>query len=310
MLTCGLVILNFNEYPVTENLLRHVKDAPEIDHIVLVDNGSTDESFSVLSKYQNDKISLIQSGRDGGYSFGNNFGVRYLIENFHPDIIGIANPDTIWDGSLVGRIKQVFEDNPDYAVLSGFQLQPSGENGIHPFWENDNRLASALRRTLIRPLRFIMDKLTSWQDYSAYLEGVRNSKNIPHQVWATEGSSFFIRREDFEAAGLFDENVFIYCEEDILAFKIDKWLHKKVGIVNSVTYIHAHKPWPKKLTLSVIRKILDNQRSIDKSAVYYFSHYVTDSRILPVIYALLLKLGRIKIHALYMVRMMRQKLLG
>ena len=308
MLTCGLVILNFNEYHVTENLLSHIKDAPEIDHIVIVDNCSANDSFSRLIKYQNDKISVIQSGHNGGYSFGNNVGTRYLIENYHPDIIGIANPDTIFDGSLVGKIKEVFADNPDYAILSGFQLKPSGENGGHPFWENNNMIPSALRRILIRPLRFIVDKLTSEKDYSAYLETVRNSKNIPHQVWAVEGSLFFIRREDFEAAGLFDENVFMYYEEDILSFKIDKWLHRKVGIVNSVTYIHAHKPDPEKLSFSLIRKIMGRQKILDKSAVYYFSHYVTDSKVLHVIYALLLKLGRIKSYAYYTVKMIDQKL--
>lgn len=61
MLTCGIVIVNFNEYPVTENLLSHIKDSPDIEHIVIVDNCSTDESFAKLSKYQNEKISLLQS---------------------------------------------------------------------------------------------------------------------------------------------------------------------------------------------------------------------------------------------------------
>ena len=88
MLKCGIIIVNFNEYPVTEELLSRIKDAPEVDHIVIVDNCSTDDSFEQLEKYQNEKITLLQSGRDGGYSYGNNFGARYLIEKFHPDIIG------------------------------------------------------------------------------------------------------------------------------------------------------------------------------------------------------------------------------
>ena len=161
MLTCGVVILNYMDYSLTEELLQHIKDIPEIDHIIVVDNDSPNDSYTRLQKCESPKISVIQSGRNGGYSFGNNAGARYLIDKFHPDIIGIANPDTEFDGQFVRRIKETFYAFPDYAVLAGFQLKTSGENGSHPFWEQDtvkSKLMDALKGAMIRPFRLMLEK--------------------------------------------------------------------------------------------------------------------------------------------------------
>ena len=209
MLTCGIVILNYEDYKTTEFLLTHIKDYPEIEHIVVVDNASPNDSYTYLKQYESDKISVIQSGKNGGYSFGNNFGARYLIDNFHPDIIGIANPDTIFDGAFVGKIKAMFTQHPDYAELTGLQVKPSGEIGTHPFWEDESSpriwFKLALRRILPRSLANLLIP----DNYIQYLEDVRHSAHVPHQVWAVEGSLFFIRADDFVKIGMFDENVFI-----------------------------------------------------------------------------------------------------
>ena len=318
---CGLVILNYNDYTQTEGLLTLIKDCQEIDNIVVVDNASTDDSYSRLKKYDDSysssqkhvsysipdtkyaapRISVIQSGLNGGYSFGNNTGARFLIEHFHPDIIGIANPDTIFDGSFVHRIKEVFAANPDYAVLTGIQTNAAGKTGIHAFWENFGTpgviCCSILRDVFIKPFMTLRKKPSRC---SIYLHSVQNSPKIPCEVWAVEGSLFFVRTEDFVKAGMFDERVFMYFEEDILAFKLHK-LGQKIGVVNDTAFIHKHaSPDP------------DTDRRLDAgiryvrlsgcSLRYYFCSYVTDSRILHAIFSCLLVLRRAKAESVYFLR--------
>ena len=290
MLTCGLVILNYNNYAMTEGLLDRLQDCSEIDHIVVVDNNSPNDSYAILKRRESSRISVIQSGRNGGYSFGNNVGAKYLIDNFHPDIIGIANPDTEFDGAFVHRIKEVFETVPDYAVLAGFQLTPSGENGNHPFWEQDTvktKLIEALMGIMIRPFRIILEKIFPSLDYKKYVEVVKHSDNIPHQVWAVEGSLFFIRAEDFLKIGMFDENVFLFYEESIIACKLQK-LGRKVGVVNDISFIHAHKE-PSGSALERISTILA------ASNLYYTKKYIfSRRRLLYAMYVFLNSLERIK----------------
>lgn len=51
----GCVVLNFNDSKTTIELLNRMKNMKSIDVIVVVDNCSTDDSFSVLKQYTSKK---------------------------------------------------------------------------------------------------------------------------------------------------------------------------------------------------------------------------------------------------------------
>ncbi len=302
MESCGLVVLNYIGYETSGRLIDAVKDFSELEHIVIVDNKSPNDSYERLRKYECGKISVIQSERNGGYSYGNNFGIKYLIENYHPDIIGIANPDVIFDNGLVKRIKEIFASHNDYAVLSGIQFDTQGKIGGHPFWDNDREPVSMCMQAVSELLPFSSSRRRKRiRAYRNYIDGVVNSKTELNSVWAVEGSLFFIRTEDFEAAGMFDENVFMYYEENILACKLHK-LGKKVGIINTATYIHAHihADMPKNAGNTESKKTLNGlenpfrKKLFYASKAYYFRHYVSDSKTVYVFYLLLEKLCRLK----------------
>ena len=306
---CGLIIVNFNEYPVTEELLERIKDVPEIDHIVIVDNCSANESYSRLRRYQSDKISIIQSGRNGGYSFGNNCGAKYLIANFHPDIIGIANPDTEFDGTFVAKMKELFSKYPDYAMLSGVQNLNEWGNYFPNFSMDESTpqafIGSLCDEIFIRPLVNMRNHLFSAkvsEHYRNYpkLQEILNSPDEVHQVWGVGGSLFFIRSKDFEDVGLFDENVFMYYEEHILAFKLQRWLHRKVGITAGAEYLHNHKPRVHKTRLEAMNSGLNTLKIFDVSSTYYFRNYVTSSKFMHGLYALLLKVRWFKTYTAYL----------
>ena len=54
----GCVVLNFNDSKTTIELLNRMKNMKSIDVIVVVDNCSTDDSFSVLKQYTSKKYRL------------------------------------------------------------------------------------------------------------------------------------------------------------------------------------------------------------------------------------------------------------
>ena len=298
MLTCGIVILNFNEYPVTEELLSHIKDCPEIEHIVIVDNASTDDSYVQLSKYQNEKITLLQSDRDGGYSFGNNVGARYLVTNYHPDIIGIANPDTVFDGSLVRKVKELFSANDDYALITGFNLNKDGSNAARPFWGDEGTVLTLYKAVLweifVRPfVNFSKKVLHVPGKYELWVESIRTSPNALNEVWGVMGCLFFVRAYDFLKVGLFDENIFMYDEENILAFKLHK-IGKKLGIAGGVSFIHDHRNPKNESPVKRLDRGMNYINLSERSAVYYFNRYITKSIILQAGYRILMRLRWLK----------------
>ena len=76
----AIIILNYND---SENTIRYVNEISNYDilnKIVIVDNHSNKENeYEKLLKLASDKVDVIRSDKNGGYSYGNNYG---LCNNF------------------------------------------------------------------------------------------------------------------------------------------------------------------------------------------------------------------------------------
>ena len=288
MLTCGLVILNYVDYETTLSLISHIKHCSEIDHIVIVDNASPNDSYVRLKVCENEKISVIQSRRNGGYAFGNNVGVRYLIENYNPDIIGIANPDVLFDNAFVRKIKNVFEAYPEYAVLTGLQLSADGKINYGAFHGKDS--VSSIFRYEISQLFSLFTRILQKIFHVQLMTGFKKYMDMKLQdggevipVWEVHGSLFFVRASDFKEAGFFDEGTFMYREEEILSSKIER-LGKKEGVIPEIKFVHlcihhfSNNPYN-------ILPHLKSEYYYKNSKIYYFNKYITDSKFLQAVNA-------------------------
>lgn len=76
----GAVILNYNTWQLSANLALKMSSFQCVDQVYVVDNMSSDDSFDRLKQYSNDKIHVFQTDKNGGYSYGNNYGVNLCKE--------------------------------------------------------------------------------------------------------------------------------------------------------------------------------------------------------------------------------------
>ncbi len=275
---CGIVILNFNDFSTTKKLLDMIQNFDVLNKIVVVDNHSNDNSYQKLLSYQSEKIEVLQAKENGGYSRGNNIGIRYLIDHTDVDIIGISNSDVEFNENFVLKIINDFECYKDYTIITGLQMNLKGEIAIHPFWE-EYTTGRWMKKMLfgLWPFSHISKKGIDGE----YIHKKLGLNKNFFQVGAVEGSLFFIRRKEFEELGLFDEGVFIYCEEDILAKKMKK-AGKKTGVDSTVKYIHYGATTTKKVFTSKA-----SQNHAFNSNVYYFNHYQTRNNFLHALHLLL-----------------------
>jgi len=88
----GFVILNYNSWQMTSALAQKAASYKNIDAVVVVDNGSTDDSYKSLQRMEHPKIYVVQSGKNGGYSYGNNYGAK-VCEKMGMEILFFSNPD-------------------------------------------------------------------------------------------------------------------------------------------------------------------------------------------------------------------------
>ena len=58
MSTISIIILNYNDFETTNLMINKIKDYKVINHIIVVDNCSTDNSFKELSKIKDGRVRI------------------------------------------------------------------------------------------------------------------------------------------------------------------------------------------------------------------------------------------------------------
>lgn len=94
----AVVILNYMNYQETITCIDSVLLQKNITfRIVVVDNGSTNESFQILmEKYcHNRLVHVIKARKNYGFAKGNNIGIQYARKRFQADFVLLINSDTV-----------------------------------------------------------------------------------------------------------------------------------------------------------------------------------------------------------------------
>lgn len=130
MVKCVCVILNYNDWEHTADIVKRVENYATFLKLVVVDNCSTDDSMKHLMKLQNEKVTVIQSTKNKGYGFGNNYGMRYAFQKIDANAVLICNPDVFFDEKLVIRLIGVLETYQNCGVVSAVQYDRN-ENEIN-----------------------------------------------------------------------------------------------------------------------------------------------------------------------------------
>lgn len=248
----GIVILNYNDSKTTVTLLEKVKNYRSIDQIVVVDNNSSDDSFQILRKYQDDRLAIIKAEKNNGYGAGNNIGARYLASK-GIDYIVISNPDIIFDEDDIQKLCSSFK-NEKVAIVAP-TIKESG--GLNRGWKFKGAAYDSLTNINFFG-RYFKEKMKYNKDYYKGIETV---------VDITSGCFFVIRRDVFEKIGYFDENIFLYYEENVLAKKVQK-IGMKIIVRNDVTIIHNHS-----VTINKSLNKISKFKTLTRSQRYYQKNY-------------------------------------
>ena len=226
------MILNYETAPLTEACAKQIADICPQSYIVIVDNLSRDESFSYLSSCFScfEKVFVIESEKNGGYSYGNNCGVKFLLSKTSVEFIGIVNPDVCFpDSRIFESLVSKLIAQKHLAAITGLMISGNSivprliswklPKGIDDFFTN-----SAILRRLYDPL--LVKKYEVLDENTLYVDTV-------------PGSFFIIRSSVLQKVGFFDENLFLYYEENSL-FSLTRKLGYKVGLSTCTSFFHKH----------------------------------------------------------------------
>lgn len=100
----AIILLNYCNY---EDTITCVKTLKKIDYenyiIFIIDNHSPNESLKKLYILKEPKIQIIDSGKNGGFAYGNNIGIQYALEA-GMDYILLLNNDTLVEPDFLSEL--------------------------------------------------------------------------------------------------------------------------------------------------------------------------------------------------------------
>ena len=250
----GLVVVNYNDYKNTISFIDSIKEYKVVKHIVIVDNCSTDDSFSMLQGICDDKISLIKNVSNKGYGSGINLGSKYLMDNYNVDNIIVSNTDIIINSEddLIKMINYLSDD----VALVGPNVLENG--GVNRGWKIPSPFVDSL---LNIPYihRFLRKKLLFYKNSEYCSEST--------QVEALSGCFFIMSANALKNVDYYDENIFLYYEENVIGVKLKKMGYKSL-IINGASVIHNHS-----VTIDNSMNRVKKYKALKKSQKYFHKYY-------------------------------------
>ncbi|MCL2589547.1 MAG: glycosyltransferase family 2 protein [Betaproteobacteria bacterium] len=226
----SVVIVNYCTPDLVKTCVQSLRQwqIAKDDQIIVVDNASPDGSFTRLCK-ELDGIKILNSGRNGGLSYGINIGAKeasceYLL---------ILNPDTYFIDNSIGFAFEFFDKNPDVGLIGLDLIYPDGRRQLSArrFYSVIDIFARRLPIGRYWLFKRRLDKHMMLSDWE---------KGIPFNADWVMGTGFIIRRNLFQNIGGMNESYFIYMEDVDLCTRI--WLSgSRVVCVPNARLVHHHQ---------------------------------------------------------------------
>ena len=177
--------------------VRKFCDIPKEEvEVIVVDNSlECEPMFSQLRQLYDDDIILVHNTHNGGYGQGNNVGVRRATA----PVVMIMNPDVRMMEPVFKTAVEAFEHD-EHLLMYGMKQMYSPDTPS-PQSFDCSRMMNGYLIPILGPLCNRLD---------CYLPR-----------WMTiQGSCFFVNRDKFMQVGLFDEDNFMYGEEDDIHYRL------------------------------------------------------------------------------------------
>lgn len=261
-LKVGCVILNYNDSDTTKVLVQAVRKYKSIDRIVVVDNKSNDNSYSKLKKLEDSNVSVLQTDRNGGYGYGNNFGLKFL-ENENFTHVIIANPDIAFSEIVLNKMTNLFQLIDNLVAVSPISQDSSGNKTLEAAWKFNSFFSELIQTSKV---------LNRFIGHNSKYRKIDNLIDRYTEVDILPGSFVLFDMDKFRSVNYFDENVFLYCEERIIAKKFQE--RNYLSLLLNEHYEHNHSTSINKSIKSYYKR----QKIWLKSRKYYLLKYKSRNR--------------------------------
>lgn len=178
--------------PCLDSISRHNPMGTALEVVVVDNKPDTGLEAAMAERHYTFCPRYVANARNNGFGGGNNVGVAHTDA---PQIL-FLNPDTIVTEDVFSTTVRMLEDD-DRLVLGYSLTDPEGRrNDTYSYFPE---------YVYIFPLLHLLERLS-------FLGSVNRLRPVNRIAWPW-GAAFALSRRRFEAAGGFDENIFLCNEE-------------------------------------------------------------------------------------------------
>lgn len=211
-----IIILNWNTPSDTIECLNSL-DKVDYDNfkVIVIDNGSTDDSVERISSAHPDII-LIKNQENLGFTEGNNIGIRFALEK-GADYVFILNNDTTVNRDVLKELVYAAENEDSVGILAPKTYYYDEPDII-------NSCGTDVNWFKLRPNLGDCGKKDNGQFESILERGL-----FP-------GSALFLTRAAMEGIGFFDKSFFIFHEDTDLCLRSKSKGYRNLLVPKAVIY--------------------------------------------------------------------------
>jgi GT2 family glycosyltransferase len=201
----SIIIVNWNTRELLSQCLASIfgSQTDKEFEVLVVDNGSSDESVHMVTAGY-PQVRLLANEKNVGFANANNQALRQSAGEY----VMLLNPDTIVKPDAITKLALFLDQTPDAGAAGPRLLNPDGSLQVSAFPQP----------TLFREFwrMFHLDNLTHVAAYPMDQWVLDEAREVDVLM----GACMLIRSEVLDAAGLLDEEFFIYSEEVDLCTRI------------------------------------------------------------------------------------------
>ncbi len=205
------VVLNWNGWRDTVACLESLRSLDEVPRVVVVDNGSTDDSLDRI-RAAAPWARLVALLTNRGFSGGMNAGISAALREKPPvDYVWVLNNDTLAEPATLGRMVALADSDPRIGIVGGRLVEADGSGRVQALGGGD-----------VHP----------WIGTTS-LRVTASQRAYDHLA----GASLLVRRAVLHRVGGFDERYFFYLEDIDLSLRARRagW---RLAVAHDATIVH------------------------------------------------------------------------
>ncbi len=202
MIKIAIIIVTFNGEKWIEKCLESITSATQNPAIIVVDNASTDETVSIVKKFN--PIELIACQQNLGFGKANNIGIKKALNDGFEHFF-LLNQDTYIFPKTIKNLSTVLLQNPTFGIIS--------------------------------PLHFSANETDLDLNFESYYNNKTSINNDLSEVSFVNAAAWMVSKKCFEKVGFFEPAFNHYGEDRNFCDRL-KFHGFKIGITTTSKIVH------------------------------------------------------------------------